>query len=251
MLGRSPCADERGAVGWPSEGYVVRHRFRHHDRRDRRERGSASTAWILALVALGYGLFLWIISVFTIVVYEFARFREFWSVPSTFGVSNFNLSLLVSALFATLVVLSASAEWRASEGRPWSLLATFAASLTIVAAWSVNFYGMATIPLNDAWYFDAISEEPYDVHRIYLGQVLSSEPCGTCPDGVEALAVELEISETVLVNAPIAENPVGSIVSVRELRGRFTGSPRHEFGMSVGADDPQLFKSHWFRDIAR
>jgi len=57
--------------------------------------------------------------------------------------------------------------------------------------------------------------------------------------------VELEISETVLVNAPIAENPIGSIVSIRELRGRFTGSRRHEFGMPVGADDPQLFRSYW------
>ncbi len=222
----------------------MRHGLRH---KHRGANSSSSTGWILAFVALGYGLFLWIISVFTIASYEFARFRVFWSAPGSFGVSNFQLAVLVGFLFTALVVLSAATEWRVSDTRPWGLLATYAASLSVVAVWSVNFYGMATIPLNDSWYYEAISDEPYDVHRVYLGQVFSTQPCGACPDGIAALSVTLETNETVEVAASLLENPVGSIVAVRELKGRFTGSPRHEFHIAVDADDAELFKRFWFR----
>jgi len=115
---------------------------RHH----RREPGSTQNAWVLAVFALGCGLFLWILSVFTIVSYEFARFRQFWSTPGSMGLSNFELAALVGILFTFVTLLSAATAWRSSEARPWGLLATYAASLSVVVAWGVNFYGMATIP---------------------------------------------------------------------------------------------------------
>jgi len=208
-------------------------------------------AWILALVALGYGLFLWIISVFTIVHYEFARLREIWSTPNSFGLSNFQIAVLVNLSFAVLVVLSATAQWRASESRPWGLMVTYGASLTIIIAWSVNLYGMATLPLNDSWYYKAISDEPYDQHRLYLGQVIATKPCADCSDGVVILAIRLETDEDVDVTASASQNPVGSIVAVQELRGRFTATRRHEYYLAVEADDPTLFKRRWFRHSSK
>lgn len=205
------------------------------------------SAWILALVVLVYGLLLWIISVFTIANYEFARLREFWSFRSGFGLSIFQIVVLANLLFAALIVLSAARRWRAQGSRSWRLMITYAASLSIVAAWSLNFYGMATIPLNDAWYYEAISDEPFDEYRIHLGQVVSSTPCADCLEGEAVLSVRLETREDVNVTALAAENPVGSIVSIQELRGRYTASRRHEHYMPVGADDPALFKKRWFQ----
>jgi hypothetical protein len=199
------------------------------------------------VVALGYGLFLWILSVFTIVSYEFARFRVFWSTPGAIGLSNFQLAAVVGCLFTLVVLLTATAEWRSSRARPWGLLATYAASLSVVVAWGVNFYGMATIPLNDEWYYEAIVDEPYDIHRVYLGQVVSAQPCEACPEGTAALSVALETNDTAQVMASQTENPVGSIVAVHELKGRFTGAPRYEFYLSVPVDDAELFKRFWFR----
>jgi hypothetical protein len=194
---------------------------------------STPAAWILALVALSYGLFLWIISVFTIVHYEFSSLREFWSTPNSFGLSNFQIAVLVNLLFAVLVVLSATTQWRASESRPWSLMVTYGASLAIVIVWSINLYGMATLPINDSWYYEAISDEPYDQHRLYLGQVIATRPCADCSDGVVVLAVRLETNEDVEVTASASRNPVGSIVAVRELRGRFTATRRQAYYLAV------------------
>jgi len=218
-------------------------RRRHH----LRESSPTQISWVLAVFALAYGLLLWILSVFTIANYEFARFRLFWSTPGSIGLSNFQLAALVGVLFTLMALLSAAIAWRSSETRPWGLIATYLASLSIVAAWGVNFYGMASVPLNDEWYYEAILDEPYDIHRVYLGQVVSIQTCHACPPGDAALSVSLETADTVEVVASPSENPVGSIVAVHELKGRFTGETRHEFYLAVPTDDAELFRRFWFR----
>lgn len=59
--------------------------------------------------------------------------------------------------------------------------------------------------------------------------------------------MSIETTETVEVVASPSENPVGSIIAVHELKGRFTGEPRHAFYSSVPTDDAKLFKRFWFR----
>lgn len=203
---------------------------------------------VLVLVALGYSLFLWLVLVFTIIYYDFSSFREYWSTPSFFGVSNFQVSMLVGFLYTGLLVLSFVEERRTTGVWPRGSLIVYAVNLGIVAVWAVNFYGMADFPLNDAWYHKAIADEPYDDHGVFLGQVLSTHPCGSCPDGTASITVGLETGKIVEVNVSGAETPVGSIVGIRERRARFTGSRRYEFDIAVDVEDAELFKRRWFRN---
>jgi hypothetical protein len=60
------------------------------------------------------------------------------------------------------------------------------------------------------------------------------------------LAVRPRTNEDVDVTAAASRNPVGSIVVVRELRGRFTATRRQAYYLAVEADDSTLFKRRRF-----
>jgi hypothetical protein len=208
----------------------------------------APWAWILALTALGYGLFLWVISTFTFAYYRFPELREFWSTPHSFGLTNLQIAAFVNVLFCALAIFSAAVQWRTRRPRPWSLIITYGTGLAIGMAWLVNLYGLASI-LSDGSAFDrSVMDETYDIYRVHLGQVVGSEPCPHCADGDVILEVQLETNLDVSVAAYADQNPVGSIVAIKELRGRFSGSSRYEHYSDVHADDPILFmKRHFVR----
>ena len=124
-------------VIWPSEFDIVRKNFRN------KYIGADDTSymwWVSVLVVICYSLFLWILLVFTMVQGDLAMFREFWSLPGFYGVSNFQISLIVGFLYTAFLLFSFVGERRTADTWPMGLSFVYAANLCIVAVWFVNFY---------------------------------------------------------------------------------------------------------------
>jgi len=164
--------------------------------------------------------------VLSTVLFRMGTFRDVWLHSPDGFTSYFRINVAIAVCFGVLASLAVAKSLR--RPRKWGDLALAVAVLLFVGGFGFRLAFIGTHHLDDRWYADARSGEPFDRVRVYLGLVL---------DRTAASArVQLESCEELTLSLP-AEPTTSRIVVVEESHGRYSGERRFSATQFVEYDD--------------
>jgi len=196
---------------------------------------------IMVLVVL-VGLVMWILWVYTFVDFDFASMRRIWLYHSNHFPSVFALSIFVTVLFGYLILVEVSTRLLSGHSIRAGDAIAYAASFLIVLVLGHDLYAMGSVALNDSWYQWAQIDEPADVKSVLLARVLGPSDHQCSARRGRSYLVELANGKSISVILPHGSNPArGDIITIREMKKRFSSVRSYRFSAPVKVADTELF----------
>ncbi|MEO1482285.1 MAG: hypothetical protein AAFU77_09290 [Myxococcota bacterium] len=188
------------------------------------------------------GLCLYLVHFFSIVGFTFSKMRDFYRSSNGSSFSIIGLCFFICLLTSIFLVLAWHSVSGAARRHRWPLRAVCTVGLVINFVFTLYWFDMARMPLNDTWHrFSADCEREYP-RRNLLARVLSVTECDP---KTEELCLETRFllqDRRVAVTKLNKPAHVGEMWSAQELVGQFSSEVRWSFDGPFDVGDAEYIE---------
>ena len=200
-------------------------------RHARHKRAARSNPWLLAIVALFWGLQLQLTYMMTALAFRLTDHRDFWLGPTDVGLSYFHLNVVIGAALGLLSVVQLAFALR--KPRRWSNVAGLFLVCSFVAGSLFWLRFLRTHELDAQWYQQVSAQHGFTHSKMHYGLILDGPP----PTGHDGQVwVRLASCENIRVSAAPTEDP-SRLVAVSEMRDHRSAAVRFEVAEFIPYED--------------